>query len=330
MKKIITTFFAITAISAIGQTSTIKGQIHDKENNAIPFAAVVLQKGNTNYADKNGAFSIEANKGDTIFISAIGYNNATAVITKQQTVDILLEKDKSAATSDLDVKGKKQSSDDPTMHTQFEKDQIAYSLNNVGSTLASLPVIHQKDETQGSPYLFSKWATGYVINASGAKIVNDSYLFNFDKLSQNLLMTQDKTNSIEVDKAIIKSFTLNTGNKEYVFENREINNSQQLFQVLTKGKNYTLYKINATKFERSNYVSTGLTESGHNYDLYVDKPIYYIFSLASAQLRQLDIKKKSLKNAFPKEQAKVDAYFSENADEKVNEDFVIGLIESLN
>ncbi len=193
-----------------------------------------------------------------------------------------------------------------------------------------MPVFTHTDATQGSPYLFDKWAKGYVVNSSGATIANDSYLFNFDKISQNLLMTQDKKNMIEVDKAIIKSFNLNTDGREYVFEKRLQNNDPKLLQVLAKGAKYTLYKTIITKLEKANYTSTGLTETGHNYDLYIDKPAYYIYAPATNTLKQIDLKKKSIKDALPQDQAKVDAYFSQHADMPINEDFAIGLISDLN
>jgi hypothetical protein len=193
-----------------------------------------------------------------------------------------------------------------------------------------LPVFTHTDATQGSPYLFANWAKGYVVNTNGVTIANDSYFFNFDKLSQNLLMTQDKKNTIEVDKAMIQSFYLNTEGKEHGFEKRIIGNDQKLLQVLSKGTKYTLYKTTITKLERANYVNTGLTESGHNYDLYIDKPAYYIYLPATNQLKQMDLKKKSIKEAFPQELGKIEAYFSQHEGATINEDFVIGLVGSFN
>jgi hypothetical protein len=81
---------------------------------------------------------------------------------------------------------------------------------------------------------------------------------------------------------------------------------------------------------RSNYISNGLVESGNNYDEYVDKQTYYWVDQKNEKAGIFELKKKSIKEAFASEAAKVDAYFSLHKHEDVDDNFVKKLIIYLN
>ena len=197
---------------------------------------------------------------------------------------------------------------------------------------AALPVFTHKDETKGSKYLYNQWVKGTATNAGNKIITNDAYLYNYDKMGRKLLVTTDKATVIEINKNDLKSFSLIDPNKiENVFEKVALIDADNFFiQLLKDSSGYSLYKSIKTKFVRSNYHSTGLTESGNNYDEYVDEYEYYIVFPKFKDYIKVELKKKSIKDALIKEEAKVKTYFSKNAYEGINEQFLVGLIASLN
>ena len=72
MKKMFT-FFAVLFATAVGFAQT-NGTVTDEENNPLPGASVVI-KGTTTGAttDFDGLFSIDANQGDVLVISFVGF-----------------------------------------------------------------------------------------------------------------------------------------------------------------------------------------------------------------------------------------------------------------
>ena len=122
-----------------------------------------------------------------------------------------------------------------------------------------LPVYHQPVETKGSRYLMSDWSGGLVVNQFDTIIRNPTYLFNYDKITGDLLMTQDKKTYIEVDRPQVKSFALQNNSGGYVFMHAPlIDNGDRYFQVLWQGDKYAAYKSIKTKLIKANGITTGL------------------------------------------------------------------------
>src|SRR5690348_14621936 len=57
------------------------------------------------------------------------------------------------------------------------------------------------ENTKGKRYLFDDWAKGSVITPKGELVNADSLYYNFDKMSNLLLITADKKNIIAVDRS---------------------------------------------------------------------------------------------------------------------------------
>ena len=72
----------------------IKGIVSDKENFPLPGAAVVIEgTANGTIADEKGEFTISAQKGQTLIVSFIGFQDASVKVTDQLTYFINLSED---------------------------------------------------------------------------------------------------------------------------------------------------------------------------------------------------------------------------------------------
>jgi hypothetical protein len=173
-----------------------------------------------------------------------------------------------------------------------------------------------------SHYLFDKWVKGNVVSANNEVINNDSYFFNYDKISGSLLITENLKEIFEINKREFKSFVLKDDEFEYSFEHLYIIDYQSFFQVLVKNNKYSLYKSIHTKYRRSE----GYIPSGG----FVDSYEYYIVFPGGKLYKKIHLKKRSIiKNLFT-EPDKVDAYFSLHEKDSVDEALLIDLINSLN
>ena len=201
--------------------------------------------------------------------------------------------------------------------------------NYTGSYLS---VFTNKESTVGNRYLFDKWVKGSVVNLQDIIISNDDFLFNYDKMGKTLLATQDKQKIIEIDPDAIKSFTLTDSTEVIVFEKVPVISDRDFFIALVKSENrYSLYKSVKTKFEKANFSTNGIFESGKKYDEFIDEPEYYIVLPGQKESRKIGLKRKSIKAALGNEEKKVKEYFSNMSEAgTLDESVLIGLITFLN
>lgn len=193
-----------------------------------------------------------------------------------------------------------------------------------------IPVYHQPTETKGSRYLMSGWSHGLVVDQFDSIINNASYFYNFDKITGDLLLTQDMQNSIEIDRLQVKSFALKNSEEGYIFEHVPLINNRTYFVLLSKGTKYAAYKSIKTKMVRANGQSNGLTEVGKNYDEYVDEIVYYFIDIKNKKVEQFELKKKSIREMAGTAKDKADKYFADHKRDDIDDDFIKGIIRYLN
>ena len=196
-------------------------------------------------------------------------------------------------------------------------------------TGGTVPSFNLKEETIGSRYMFTHWVPGSVTNFRDSVMDYSNVVYNYDKITQSLLMYQDKKVVIEVYPEQIKSFTLKYGDNQYIFQHIPMI-GEDYYQPLIYNKKYSLYKSIKTRFIKADYSSNGITESGNNYDEYKDISTYYVILPGGKDFVKLEPKKKSIKQALPKDAAKIEAYFYSNNPEVVDEAFMVGLVNELN
>ena len=227
-----------------------------------------------------------------------------------------------------------------TVFAQAANDQknvtTANSINEatklgLSGGVTSIASFSSKEDTKGTRYLSSDWVKGEVTDTAGKVYDNPQYYFNYDKISHDLYLTTDKKEVVQLDHNQIKEFTLSSF-KEGKLQFKlipAIATDTYVESLVESQEKYTLYKLTRTKFEKSNYRSSGLVETGKNYDEYVDTDNYYVGLPGGKEFKKIDLSKKSLKKVFAGNE-KAETFMKDHSSEKVDEHFAQALIQSLN
>jgi hypothetical protein len=209
---------------------------------------------------------------------------------------------------------------------------IAGNANGQSRAVGSFVNFHTKDDTKGSRYLFPEWVNGSVTTKGGVVIAKDSLMYNYDKISHDLYLTDQKT-VVQVDGENIKAFTLTGIGRPMTFVRLETVQPSVFFQQLvdpgTSGAGYGLYKLVKTTFKKADFHTDGLVESGNNYDEYVDVNEYYIVMPGGKEVKKVELKKKSIREALAEARQKADDFFTAHHNEDINEKFLMGLVAAL-
>jgi hypothetical protein len=346
----------------------IKGSIKDEKGKPVPYASVTIkdEKYGTN-TDSLGVFTLKAKLNSILIIGSVGFKDIEINIGTKSEILIVLKRDQQSLR-DVSVSAKSEniSGRQPTIAEQqiisntlrdFTMSGNISSAPSVFSSLgtdnngnpaivtsfgyspgsgkyytgAAIPVFMPKDATRGRQYLFDTWVKGSVITEKGEQIKNDRYLFNYDKMGKNLLLTQDEQNIIEVDMMDIGGFTLSDKKEEFVFKKIMVAGKVAFFQLLSaENTNYQLFKKIMTKLVKANYVNNGLTENGNNYDEFIDEYKYIVIFTKEKKTVTIELKKKSIKSVFETEKTKLDTWLATHNDAIVDELFLINFVNYLN
>jgi hypothetical protein len=211
---------------------------------------------------------------------------------------------------------------------------VAGNTNGSSRAVGSFVNFHTgKEDTKGSRYLFPNWVGGVVTTKNGIVIAKDSLLYNYDKISHDLYLTDQKT-VVQVDGENIKAFTLTNAGQPMIFVRLETVQPNVFFQQLVEpgasGSGYGLYKLIRTTLKKADYHTDGLVETGSNYDEFVDVSEYYIVTPAGKEAKKVELKKKAIRESMADAKQKTDDYFAAHRSEDINELFLIGLVGSLN
>ena len=202
---------------------------------------------------------------------------------------------------------------------------------NSKDTKELLEEFNNIENTKGKRFLFDTWATGSNVTDAQSRLVSTSaYLFNYDKLTGNLLATENKKDILAVTPGALQSFMLEYRGKQYPFAHIAAIDSTRFYLRLAGGNGmYALYKEYKVRFVKSNYRNDGIIQSGNPNDEYVDESQYYIVR-PNEENSRIVFKPNDIKNILVAQKEKVKAYFNEHSDEPVDEFFLTGLINSLN
>ncbi|RFM27274.1 hypothetical protein [Deminuibacter soli] len=188
------------------------------------------------------------------------------------------------------------------------------------------------ENTIGTRFLFNTWVQGdSVINNQGAYINTTGFAFNFDKVSGNLIASQDKINIMAVVPDGISSFILQYMNRNFVFEHVKQIDASHFFLALAKSEHkYSLYKLFATKFIASNYHDDGIMQSGKKENEYKEESSFYLLNKTTGAVTPLPLKARAIKAAMDADKDKVNKYFHDHSEEEVDENFITGLVNNIN
>ncbi|ANE52629.1 hypothetical protein [Flavisolibacter tropicus] len=206
--------------------------------------------------------------------------------------------------------------------SEYAKNPAAINASN------RMIAFSQKENTQGSPYLVNGWAKGSIV-LRNSTMEEPTFVLNYDKVKENLIVKLNDQNVLDVDMGEIVSFMLNdSANRTYKFVKLPGDHKKYL-EELYKGNAYSLYKEVNTKFYKSDYENKGLYEKGYKYDRYEDEFIYYIADKKNNLRAINNFSKKAIKRlseTLPISKELLEEY-KPTADK---EDFLIRLTKELN
>jgi hypothetical protein len=186
------------------------------------------------------------------------------------------------------------------------------------------------EDTRGSMYLFDDWVHGFLVSAADSLIQSSDYLFNYDKITGTLLITQNYTSAVKASVDKVKSFTLfNDNGESYVFELIPAIDKKHYMQVLASGKKYNIYKNVKVHMVRNSYDSNGIASSGKNYDEYVDESAYYVLDKQTNTVQKFSPLEKDVKTVFTNKTA-VNEFMRDHSSEKIDDNYLIQLGDDLN
>lgn len=319
MKKILfyLTFVFLTK-AGFAQNIEATGTVKNEQGQPISFAFISDQKTqNSTYTDSVGMFKLNTSVAATLAITCTGYKTATAKVDNAASINIVLTPGESGNT-------------DKALNFNNPNNPFFESHTQTIDALAMIAAKSGTGEVQGSRYLFNDWMHGYVIDNKGTIVQDKHYLFNYDKINGELLMTSNKSTAIEVNRDQVKSFTLfDKKHIPVVFENVPVIDKAHYVEVITAGKNVNIYKSLGTIFEKANFSSNGLMSTGHNYDAYIDKSNYYVVMKQGAP-QKLALKKKAIKTIFSSQSDKVDKFVADNSSSDIDDTYLKALGDYLN
>ncbi len=181
---------------------------------------------------------------------------------------------------------------------------------------------------KGGRLFFEDWVRGTVVKNSGETIYGDRYYFNFDKITNDLLVTIDKEDIVEIYKDSIQSFQFVQNGEVYTFKKIPQIQHWRFVQVLMENEKYSLYKSISTKLVYANFNTNGLTETGKNYDEYVDKNLYFI--VYKKDIRPTQLHFSAIKKNLSENSSLVKDYYADHLMDDVDEHYLVNLVGYLN
>jgi hypothetical protein len=203
------------------------------------------------------------------------------------------------------------------------KDFGNYSMHPImsGSAINSF---NSPENTKGRRYYFDEWVKGTVISSSGKEISSEDYFFNFDKVTNSLLVTKDKKEIIEVNKESIQEIHFSDKGTVYDFAKEEKISPFKFVEVLVKNEKVSLYKTINTRLVKANYTTNGISESGNPYDEYVDAPAFFISY--KGEFKPVILKFSSIKSNLKEESKKVNDFYADHLNDEVDENYLKSLV----
>jgi hypothetical protein len=200
----------------------------------------------------------------------------------------------------------------------------------------STPYFYFEGSFNGKNLLFdNNWVKAKLLTANNSILSNDSFLFNFDKIDQRLLMTADFKRVSEIDWREFKAIMFYSRDTAYIFKHIYYISNRDLFQVLINDNSkYSLYKTIHTKLIKGHYGSTTFsTPNAKSSDQYQDVPEYCIL-FPNREYRIIHLlKRASIERVFklnPDGDIVDDFLNMDRNKEYYNEDDLVRLINYLN
>ena len=322
--KIIATslILLLTGAASLAQTIEVKGTVNNQKGQPVPYAFVRdAQHNYATYADSTGSFLIKADPASELAVYANNYKSTQVKIENKTDITVVLPSDGQAgAVANLN------SGNEEVNSTFLTRGQMLVISTGLPSGGASAKDGFTQEPTRGSRYLFTNWVPGYGISKKDSLVVETTNLYNYDKMSGNILYTNDGKSMAQVSISQLKSFSLyDRKGHAHVYENAPVVDKKPFIEVLLSNSKYKIYKKTDTKLSRADFHTDGVLEMGHRYDEYVDVDRYY-FVGADGKAQSISLKKSTLKKFLGGD---ADAFIASQGSRDIDEDYVRDLGNSL-
>jgi hypothetical protein len=309
--KIILSALLLTFIIQIAkaQNNNITGSVQDENGRLLHFVFIEdIKYKNMTFSDSLGTFTIPIHADSKFRFEAEGYRDTSVTGDRINPVPQIILKS--------------------VVKVPVETTNLSIETTRTANGLVAIAA--KRPNQVGSRYLFDTFSHGYFTDTTGKLINNESFLFDYDKVSGVLLLTIDKRYISAIVRDQIKSFTLyNNADQRVYFEKVPAIDNARYMQVLATGAKYKICKLIKTKFVAADFQATASGGSGHDYDEFVDDAQYYVLDVESNQPQKLDLRKKSIKDDFSKDAVKVNKYLSENS-ARIDDAYLSSLGEFMN
>jgi len=249
LKKIIFSacLFFVAANTLFAQQLKITGNVVDEKGNSVPYAFVRERPAkNAVYADSVGNFAIKVNTQSYLEITAPGHNASTVMLKGADNYQVTLQSIAASTTTSSQAPGTNFHTNVLSQHATADRSNQTFSYGD-GAVFAAA----QKEDAHGSRFFFDEWVHGYFINPDDSLAQNPAYLYNYNKITGDLLITKDRTTAMQVDPSQLKSVTLfNNSGVGFTFEKVSSIDPGHFVLLISSGNNYNIYKRIVTHFKK--------------------------------------------------------------------------------
>jgi len=302
MKSFLLLFFVALGIQTVtAQSNSVKGTVQGEGGKLLHFAMVADTKyNNVAFTDSVGDFTISTHPDSRLSFQFEGYR------------DTLIDASAVSQNPQVDLK--------PTINLPIET--ITLGLPITMSPDGRVEPARRNANLVGSRYLLEAFVPGYFTYGDNKKFYSKRCLINYEKVSGFVLLTVDRQTVKEADRDQIKAFTLyDKTDRRYDFEQIPEIDKIHYVQVLASGPKYKILKLIKTSFTASGVAHTAAGDKGQDYDEYSDEAEYYVLNVETKKVQKITLKKRALKDAFPKEADKVNKFLSDTSG-SVDDDFL--------
>jgi hypothetical protein len=168
--------------------------------------------------------------------------------------------------------------------------------------------------------VFNNWVKATVISHNPALHNDSAYWFDFDRATQQLIVTPDKKTEFLFDRREFTSVTFHLGISAFTLKHVPVIDDKEVFYEMAHSEQgYSLYKT-----LRSDSLRSGGYQDWSDYFVILPFPDIRALHIVAIDQRLLE------REIDPRDRPKLDRYFALHHDEDPGERFLKGLIDYLN
>lgn len=213
-------------------------------------------------------------------------------------------------------------------YTSISNDFKYLAMHNLNVNTSAISTF-SNISIKGTQYIYDKWTLGNVTTNENVTY-SKNFLFNFDKVNQNLYIKYTEQNDLIIllDRSTISSFKVG----EHAFmapPNSDPKLKNTFLEILVPDSAVTLYRSSITKFVKYDPTSMFNLRTGNFSDEFVETITYYV-SFKNGALKKVNLSENSISRVFKDMSEKTSQYFGMNSNKELDESILIDLVRYLN